>query len=67
MLKFEVKDMSCNHCVASISKAVAAIHAGATVQADLDARQITVTGIDDADAVVTALDDIGFAAQPLQS
>lgn len=67
MLKFAVKDMSCNHCVASITKAVTAIDPGATVQADLDNRQVTVTGTANADAIVAALDDIGFAAQPIQN
>lgn len=67
MLKFEVKDMSCNHCVASITKAVTAIDPAATVQADLASRQITVTGAANADTIVAALDDIGFAAQPIQN
>lgn len=66
MLQFEVKDMNCNHCVASITKAVTAIDPDATVQADLDAHRVTVTGAVDVAAVVTALDDIGFPAQPVQ-
>lgn len=67
MLQFEVKDMSCNHCVQSITNAVKALDANATVQADLDARRVTVTGDVDPDAVVTALDDIGFPAQAVQA
>lgn len=67
MLQFEVKDMSCNHCVASITKAVTAISADATVQADLESRRVVVNGSVTASAVVAALDDIGFPATPIQA
>lgn len=66
MLEFEVKDMSCNHCVASITKAVTTIDPNATVQADLDARRVKVNGGLEASAVIAALDDIGFPAQQVQ-
>lgn len=66
MLEFDVNDMSCNHCVATITKAITAIAPDASVQADLDTRRITVKGNVDQSTVVAALDDVGFTAQPVQ-
>ena len=37
MLTFEVKDMTCGHCVGAITKAVEAADPGARVQIDLAA------------------------------
>lgn len=65
MLEFEVKDMSCSHCVASITKAVNALDPAATVKADLATHRVTVTGAVNEAAVVAALDEIGFPAQPV--
>jgi len=35
MITFEVKDMTCGHCVKTITQAVTAVDAEATVQIDL--------------------------------
>lgn len=66
MLEFEVNDMSCNHCVASITKAITAIKPDATVQTDLDTKRVTVNGDFSQQEIVAALDEIGFTAQPVQ-
>ena len=66
MLEFEVNDMSCNHCVASITKAVTAIKPDATVQTDLDTKRVRVNGDLSQQEVIAALDDIGFTARPVQ-
>lgn len=63
MLEFKVPDMSCNHCIASITKAVNEVAPDAAVQADLDTRRVTVTGTADQAAVLSALSEIGFDAQ----
>lgn len=65
MLEFEVNDMTCNHCVASITKAISALAPDVAVQADLDTLRVTVSGDIDQDAVLVALGDIGFTAKPV--
>lgn len=66
MLEFEVTDMTCGHCVASITKALTALAPDVSVQTDLETHRVTVSGAVDQDAVVAALDDIGFTARPMQ-
>ena len=42
MLTFEVKDMTCGHCVSTITKAVEAADPGARVQIDLAAHRVQI-------------------------
>lgn len=42
MLAFEVKDMTCGHCVGAITKAVEAADPGARVQVDLAAHRVLI-------------------------
>ena len=42
MLAFEVKDMTCGHCVGAITKAVEAADPGARVQVDLAAHRVQI-------------------------
>lgn len=66
MLEFKVENMTCGHCVASITKAITAIAPDASVQADLESHRVTVTGNVKANDVLSALDDIGFSAKTVQ-
>lgn len=66
MLKFNVDDMSCNHCVASITNALKAAAPGATVHIDLDARRVDVDGAANPDAVLNAITGAGFTASRIQ-
>lgn len=66
MLQFEVNDMTCNHCVASITKAITSAAPDASVKADLATHRVTVTGDVTQESVVAALDDVGFTARPIQ-
>ena len=43
---FEVKDMTCGHCVSSITKAVKAVDPAAKVQFDLAAHRIEIESSD---------------------
>lgn len=63
MLEFEVNDMTCNHCVASITKAITTTSPDAKVQANLDTHRVTVTGNVTQESVVAALDEVGFTAR----
>ncbi len=42
MNAFEVKDMTCGHCVGTITKAVKALDPAATVQIDLAAHRVEI-------------------------
>ena len=42
MATFEVKDMTCGHCVSTITKAVRAVDQGAKVQIDLATHRVTI-------------------------
>ena len=42
MITFEVQDMSCGHCVSTISKAVLAADQGAQVTADLATHRVRI-------------------------
>ena len=41
-MEFEVKDMSCGHCVMSVTKAVKAVDASAKVDVDLATKKVSV-------------------------
>ncbi len=61
-MKLNVPDMSCGHCVATITKTVKGLDAAAEVKADLAAKQVTVeTGLP-AETVMKALDEAGYPA-----
>lgn len=54
MTTFEVKDMTCGHCVSTITKAVKAVDRNAKVQIDLATHRVT---IDPTEADATELSD----------
>lgn len=55
---FQVPDMSCQHCVATISKALAAELPGAPVAIDLGRHEVRVGG--DAARAERAIRDAGY-------
>lgn len=61
MISFEVTDMTCGHCVASITRAVQALDAQARVQVDLAAHRVDIDGASaDAALLKAAISDAGF-------
>ncbi len=62
MVSFDVKDMSCGHCVATITKAVQGIDPGARVTADLAVRRVEVESTAAADRIRGAIEDAGYDA-----
>jgi len=42
MISFQVNDMTCGHCVSSITRAVKAVDSGATVQFDLATHRVEI-------------------------
>ncbi|GAC1604162.1 MAG: heavy-metal-associated domain-containing protein [Ramlibacter sp.] len=61
MIRFEVQDMTCGHCVSTITKAVKAADPDATVQVDLAAHLVTVEpGAADAATLGAAITQAGY-------
>ena len=62
MTKFNVPDMSCGHCRATIQKAVTGVDAAAGLDFDMEARTVTVSSkLDDA-TIAGLLDAEGYPA-----
>ncbi|MBO0679681.1 heavy-metal-associated domain-containing protein [Mycolicibacterium sp. S2-37] len=59
-LRLNVDGMSCDHCVASITKAVTAIPGVTDVRVDLADKSVTVGGDADETRVVDAIEDCGY-------
>ena len=68
-MKFSVPDMTCNHCVASITKAVQALSSDASVVCDVPNKVVDVANMNEypPEKVIAALDDIGFEATLLEA
>jgi len=62
--EFIVSDMTCNHCVQTITQAVQAIAPGASVQADLAAHRVTIDTTTAAAALAAAIREAGYDVQP---
>ncbi len=61
MYTLQVEEMSCNHCVGSVTKAVQALDAAATVTVDLKTKAVQVghTSIP-LEKIVAAIDEAGY-------
>lgn len=59
-MKFTVPDMTCGHCVSTVTRAIKALDAKAEVQADLDSKIVSVETSAPAGAISKALDEAGY-------
>ena len=64
-IQFNVPDMSCGHCVSTITQAVQQAVPGARVTVDLPAHRVTVEGAAEAEPVRAAIAQAGYEAQPV--
>ena len=62
-IEFQVLDMTCGHCVKTITGAVTAAAPGASVAVDLPTHRVTISGTDQADKVEAAIRDAGYKPQ----
>ncbi len=61
MIAFEVNDMTCGHCVSTITKAVKAVDAGARLDIDLAAHRVQIEPTEaDADELREAIQEAGY-------
>lgn len=64
MKSYSIPDMSCGHCKAAIEKAVTTADAGAYIEFDLENRTAQFDTVLDEAALLAALKDAGYDAQP---
>ena len=65
MIAFEVQDMSCNHCVGAITRAVKGVDQGATLQVDLATHRVQIEPTSaNADQIAEAIRDAGYTPVP---
>ncbi|NLY56720.1 MAG: heavy-metal-associated domain-containing protein [Firmicutes bacterium] len=61
---FQVKGMTCNHCVMAVKKAVGAVDGVSGVEVSLAEGTVTVTGTDVAkEDVIQAIRDAGYEVE----
>ena len=67
MNTFEVKDMTCGHCVSTITKAVKALDSGATVQVDLSTHLVKIEAMEaDAVELSEAIKEAGYTPMAVE-
>jgi len=68
-MKLSVPDMTCNHCVASITKAIKELSSDAHVVCDLHHKVVDIANMTEElpEKIIAALDDIGFEATLLEA
>jgi copper chaperone len=65
MIAFEVNDMTCGHCVSTITKALKAADKDAKVQIDLATHRVQVESASaDAEELADAIRDAGYTPVP---
>ena len=60
MPTFQVNDMTCGHCVATVTRAIEGLDATAQVTIDLAAHRVQVESTRPAEQVEAAIRDAGF-------
>jgi len=65
MIAFEVKDMTCGHCVSTVTQAVKSVDAGASVRIDLATHRVEIEArAANAQALQEAIADAGYTPVP---
>ncbi|WP_395687674.1 heavy-metal-associated domain-containing protein [Aestuariivirga sp.] len=63
-MKLIVPDLSCGHCVSTVTQAIKALDPNADVEADLAARTVRAATTASAEAVTAALARLGYPSRP---
>jgi copper chaperone len=58
--EFQVEGMSCQHCVAAVTRSIHEIDATAKVQVDLEHGRVVVVSTQTIDALKEAIDEAGY-------
>jgi copper chaperone len=62
MYEYDIPDMSCGHCVATVTQAIQRADPDAVAEVDLIKRTATVSSKLDPQAIGAALDEAGYPA-----
>ena len=62
-MQFLINDMTCNHCVGAVTKAVKTVDAAADVRIDLSTKIASVTSSAEAEKIADAIKDAGYTPQ----
>ncbi|MDH4189124.1 MAG: heavy-metal-associated domain-containing protein [Betaproteobacteria bacterium] len=62
MIELKVNDMTCGHCVKTITKAVTALDPAAKVEADIEAKRVRIESTHSASELTQALGAAGYPA-----
>ncbi|MEE9316995.1 MAG: heavy metal-associated domain-containing protein [Rhodospirillales bacterium] len=57
---YKVLGMSCDGCAKSVTKAIQSAAPGATVEVNLDAKEVSVEGVDGNETIQQAVEKAGF-------
>jgi len=60
-MEFQVEGMSCQHCVAAVTRAIHEIDAAAKVQIDLEQGKVVVASSKTVDDLKEAIDEAGYS------
>ncbi|PLC48598.1 heavy metal transporter [Pollutimonas subterranea] len=60
MIEFEVKDMTCGHCVHTIARAIKETVPTASVHIDLPQHLVRVDGATNLDVIERAIREVGY-------
>ena len=64
MLKLTVPDMSCDHCVGAVTKALKSVDADAEVAVDLSTKSVTISSDASGEKIAAALSKAGYESFP---
>jgi copper chaperone len=59
-MEFQVEGMSCQHCVAAVTRSIHEVDAAAKVQVDLEKGKVVVTSSKPVDDLKEAIDEAGY-------
>ena len=62
-MKFRIENMTCGHCVSTLSRAIQAIDPAAKVNAQLAEKILSVSSTVSADELQRAIEAAGYSAQ----
>jgi copper chaperone len=66
MISFQVNDMTCGHCISTITKAVKAVDEGAGIEVDLASHRVDIDAPDShARELGEAIRDAGYTPVPV--
>ncbi|MFM0522827.1 MULTISPECIES: heavy-metal-associated domain-containing protein [Caballeronia] len=67
MTEFEVQGMSCQHCVAAVTRSIQEIDPQAQVRVDLERGTVAVESGKSSDALKEAIDEAGYTVVGIAS